>query len=282
MQKIYETIPSSYNVIRDDLLNAQEIRFKGQRSFWRKWDWINALCFKIDALLPFFYAAKCAKRAQKLLQEDFAVCSFLQLKACLKAGVDVEVQGLQFLKTTHTKPVVFVSNHMSMIETIVLPIFCLSYNNVVFVVKNALLNYPGMGVVLRYMPAIGVTRTQARDDLKTIIEQGTSRLNEGRSVVIFPQSTRCTTFDIPNFNTIGIKLAKNAHVDVIAIALKTDFLGVGKVIKDFGCVDPKKTIKIAFSPRIAVEGNGKITHEKVVDFIREKSKTFGVKIIEND
>ena len=77
------------------------------------------------------------------------------------------------------------------------------------------------------------------------------------------------------FNTLGIKLAARAGVPVVPVAIKTDFQGNGKFIKDMGPIDPQKTLYFKFGGPLAVEGNGRRAHQRVVEFIAENLKAWG-------
>ncbi len=100
------------------------------------------------------------------------------------------------------------------------------------------------------------------------MEGGMERLKAGRSIIIFPQTTRTHQFDPEQFNTIGVKLAKKAGVPVIPIALKTDAWGNGRFIKDFGKINPARKVYFAFGAPMPVAGRGTEEHEAVIRFIR--------------
>jgi len=89
-------------------------------------------------------------------------------------------------------------------------------------------------------------------------------------MLIFPQTTRELRFDPKKFNTLGIKLAKRAKVPVIPVAVKTDAWGMGRLLKDFGRIDPSKPVKVSFGEPVHINSNGKTEHRSTVDFIRTK------------
>jgi peptide chain release factor 2 len=60
-----------------------------------------------------------------------------------------------------------------------------------------------------------VTRRHPREDLKQVLTEGAEHLAQGRSVLVFPQATRSTSFDPSTFNTLAVKLAARASVDVV-------------------------------------------------------------------
>ena len=93
--------------------------------------------------------------------------------------------------------------------------------------------------------------------------------------MVFPQATRQVRFDPGAFNTLATKLAARAGVPVVPIALKTDFVGVGRLIKEFGRVDRQKPIHIRFGPPLPVTGTGRETQAQVVDFISASLREWG-------
>lgn len=165
---------------------------------------------------------------------------------------------------------VFVSNHMSVLETFVLPCLIQPYRPVTFVVKESLIDYPLFKWVMRSRNPIVVGRDNPRQDLKTVLLEGQKRLKNNISVVIFPQTTRSDTFDPNAFNTLGVKLALRGKVPVVPVALKTDAWGLGGKYKDFGEVDPSKPVHICFAEPMQVKGSGKDEHKMIIDFISDK------------
>ena len=120
---------------------------------------------------------------------------------------------------------------------------------------------------MRSLKAIPVGRDNPREDLKAVLGGGKEILQEGRSIILFPQSTRSETFNPDSFNSIGIKLAKKAGVKVIPFALKTDFLGNGKLFRDLGPVRPERKIHFEFAEPITIQGNGKEEQQQIIDFV---------------
>ena len=123
---------------------------------------------------------------------------------------------------------------------------------------------------MRSLGAIPVGRENPRDDLRAVLGDGKKVLESGRSIIIFPQSTRSETFDAAKFNSIGIKLAKSAGVRVLPFALKTDFLGNGKYLRDMGPVRPKRGVYFEFAPARVVEGNGQALQQEIIGFIQSR------------
>ncbi len=200
---------------------------------------------------------------------DWASSSFEIVWALENIGIRIEITGMQSLRK-NTGPVVFIGNHMSTLETLVLPGIIQPVKPVTFVVKQSLLTTPFFGPIMRSRDPVVVGRTNPREDLRTVLEDGTKKLSEGKSIVIFPQSTRSVDFNPSEFNSLGIKLALKAGVPVVPVALKTDAWGIGRFIKDFGTVDRTKKVHFAFGEPLRVSGRGADEHQMVIGFIREK------------
>ncbi len=195
------------------------------------------------------------------------------LKALESVGVNVDIENLSSIRNLKS-PCVFVCNHMSALETFILPCIIQPYRNVTFVIKKSLIDYPVFKHVMISRDPIVVGRVNPRDDFKKVMKGGKKRLDHNISVIIFPQTTRSNSLDEKKFNTIGIKLAKYANVPVIPVALQADAWGVGRIIKDAGKIDPQKPVKFSFGKPVFVSGNGKEEHRITYDFIRNKLRSW--------
>jgi 1-acyl-sn-glycerol-3-phosphate acyltransferase len=192
-------------------------------------------------------------------------------------GVRISVSNLDVLRELD-RPVVFVANHMSTLETMVLPCLIQPFKDTTFITKESLLRFPVFGPVLQARQPVVVGRQDPREDLRAVLEGGKERLAGGRSIIVFPQTTRSQVFDPARFNTIGIKLASRASVPVIPIALQTDAWGPGSRIKDFGPIDPDRPVRFAFGEPLTVRGNGREEHEQVIRFIQGKLEEWKTEI----
>lgn len=184
-----------------------------------------------------------------------------------------DIRGLENI-TKVDGPVVFVSNHMSTLETFIFPCLVRPHKPVTFVVKEKLIKGNLFGSVMRSRDPITVTRKDPRADLDAVINGGKERLAKGTSIIIFPQSTKTARwryFEPKLFNSLGVKLAKMAGVPVIPIAIKTNFWGDSPIFRGFGKVDRKATIHMEFGEPMTIEGRGKAEHQRCVDFIKERT-----------
>ena len=233
-----------------------------------------------------FYWRMCAtlKKASNLAQRgeygsNEWVQSSLDIREAMeKCGAKVTIEGLEHVKNM-ASPCVFVANHMSTLETFMLPGIIRSFIPVTFVVKESLLRYPIFHHVMRSRDPIVVHRKDPRADFSAVMEGGLERLRKGISIVVFPQSTRNLHLDKHQFNSLGVKLARKANVPVIPVALRTDAWGMGGLfglLKDHGAIHPQIPVRFRFGEPITIEGTGKAQHEAVYNFIAAALTEWGL------
>ena len=184
-----------------------------------------------------------------------------------KSGGRFNISGMDNITSTE-EPVLFIANHMSTLETMILPCIISPLRKVTFVVKESLVKHPLFGDVMRSRDPIIVGRTDPRKDLEAVMDGGMELLSKGISIIIFPQSTRNVVFKPEEFNSLGVKLAKKAGVMVVPVALLTDFWGNGKVIREMGPLDSSKTIYFRFGEPFEVKGTGRDENQKIISFIQ--------------
>jgi 1-acyl-sn-glycerol-3-phosphate acyltransferase len=213
-------------------------------------------------------AARLAKRGE-YHADDWINSSLVCVDLLESVGGRFIIENLDVVKNI-ASPCVFVGNHMSVLETFILPCLIRPHRQVTFVIKDSLVAYPAFKHVMVSREPIVVGRVDPRHDLKTVFKEGQDRLDRGKSVIIFPQTTRSIEFDPNKFNSLGTKLAKRAGVPVIPIALKTDAWAMGTWFKDIGRIRPDKIARFSFGEALTVNGSGKDEHQMVVDYISSK------------
>ncbi len=229
---------------------------------------LPSITFYASVLRIVMRASRKAKRGQYDTVE-WCKSSLATLNALERAGIRIEIDGIDNFRTLNG-PCVFIGNHMSTLETFVLPTIIAPIKESTFVVKQSLVEYPVFKYVMRSRNPVTVGRSNPRDDLRAVLEGGSERLKAGISIIIFPQTTRTPVFLKEQFNTIGIKLAKRAVVPVVPVALKTDAWGNGRLLKDFGKIDRSKTVHFAFGKPLSIRDRGNEEHEQIIGFIEGK------------
>jgi 1-acyl-sn-glycerol-3-phosphate acyltransferase len=184
------------------------------------------------------------------------------------------IEGMNRVRGTEG-PLVFISNHMSTLETLALPGLIAPIKPATFVVKEKLIHGFFWGPIMRSRNPVVVTRTDPRADLETVLREGCKRLEAGISVIIFPQGTRTELFDRTRFNSLGVKLAAKAGVGILPVAVKTDYWGSGGLFRGFGPVHRDRPVRIEFGESLPVSGRGKDAHEHCLDFIESRLRAWG-------
>ena len=159
-------------------------------------------------------------------------------------GVKVEIVGLEHINKN--RPVVLVANHQSEWETYVLQVLMAPVSTVL---KKELLSVPFFGWGLRMVQPIAIDRSQRTNALKQIISQGKERLDDGRSVLIFPEGTRIAPNEEQAFNKGAAMLATSAGVPILPVVHNAGYTWPGKRWRKF-----PGSIRVVIGPIIESEG----------------------------
>ncbi len=223
--------------------------------------------------LKMLLRASAVARRGRYDEQHWVADSINVLRELENVGVEFEITGFRHFENLEP-PCLFIGNHMSSLESTVLPGLIQPYRRVTFVVKSTLPKYPIFGHVIRARDPILVDRSNPRKDLKVMLEEGLARLNQGISIVIFPQATRMRHFDPAHFNKIGVKLAARAKVPIIPIALQTDAWETGIFDTDLGRIIPSRRVRIAFGAPLWVQSRGHREHQSICEFIGQNLRAW--------
>jgi 1-acyl-sn-glycerol-3-phosphate acyltransferase len=224
--------------------------------------------------LQYFEVVLAARRqAVRGLYDDaaWAESSLAVLRTVERNRGRFDITGMDNLRrSAGSGPFVFIANHMSTLETQILPVLIVPLLPVTFVVKEGLVASGAFGPIMRSRDPVVVKRRNPREDLEEVLRAGGERLRRGVSLVVFPQSTRSPVFRPELFNSLGVKLAAAAGVPAFPIAIKTDFWGEEGLFRGFGPVRPERTIHIEFGKPLEISGRGKEQHQAILEFIQSR------------
>ena len=161
----------------------------------------------------------------------------------IACGVNYRVIGTENIPDG---PVVVLSKHESQWETIFLQQLM---KPVVTVLKKELLSIPLFGWALKLMQPIAIDRRSPRKALQQILHEGTDRLEQGCSVLIFPEGTRTQPGETGHFARSGASLAIKAGVPVLPVAHNAAVYWPAKTL-----LRHPGTITVVIGPAIATEG----------------------------
>ena len=241
--------------------------------------WLTTLRFTWGVTRVFPYCAV-MEPLGRLTTASWAKQCFSSVTTAEHLGMNVVVEGFKDI-IAFKEPVVYLCNHMSMTETILLPPTLLSIGPFSYVAKASLAHLPFLEKAADHMRMVPISRTSPREDLISILKTGTERLHGGESFLIFPQGTRCEVFSRGKYSSIGAKLAERAGCAVVPLVVDTRCQptrkkGVlSKPFKDFGPVDTAYDIRVACGPVIPC-AKSKEMHAAAFDWMAAKLEEWGL------
>ena len=215
-----------------------------------------------------------------LTTEKWARVCFSAVTTAEKLGLSVMIEGFD-ARMKHEGPVVYLCNHMSTTETILLMPVLLAFGPFSYVAKASLAHLPFLTKAAEHMRMVPIGRKSPREDLMAVLSTGTERINGGDSFLIFPQGTRQTVFSRKVYSSIGAKLAEKAGCPVVPIVVDTRCQLTRekglfrRVFKDFGTFDPTRDIRVACGPVIP-NAKSRVMHEAAFDWMASKLEEWGL------
>ena len=216
----------------------------------------------------------------KLTTDVWADYCFSAVTVPESLGMNVVIDGFR-PRQAFDGPVMYLCNHMSMTETILLPPVLLAFGPLSYVAKASLAHLPFLEKAADHMRMVPISRTSPREDLMNILKVGTERIRGGDSFLIYPQGTRCEVFSRQRYSSIGAKLAERAGCPIVPIVVDTRCQPTRKagffkkVLKDYGPVDTSLDIRVSAGPVIPC-GKSKEMHEAAFDWMAGKLESWGL------
>ena len=114
-----------------------------------------------------------------------------------------------------------------------------------FIAKNEFSKVPLLGKWINVIRGLFIKRGDVRESLK-IINQGVDLINQGFSLVIFPEGTRSQKHEMADFKPGSFKLASKAKAPVVPVVID----GTYKVFEQKKRVSKGETVRITILPAI--------------------------------
>ena len=184
----------------------------------------------ISAVILVAYPFVSAKILSKIA--SFWISFILKLLRFL-CSLDWEVKGLSNIPNS---PVIVISNHQGQWESLYLQTLIHPISSII---KQELLWIPFFGWALAFMRPIPINRKNKFQSLRKVIDEANKRLNDGSSVLIFPEGTRIKPENgIAEFsNSCGLLSVKN-NIPILPICHNSGkFWENKKFIKKSGLIN---------------------------------------------
>jgi 1-acyl-sn-glycerol-3-phosphate acyltransferase len=129
-------------------------------------------------------------------------------------GVRVKVTGLD--KFDHHKPYLIICNHESLLDAFICP----GYIPMFFVVLELAdhFNWPVWGYMTKKWGNIPVAKGNLQEAIKSL-DKARARLENGTSILIFPEGERTVTGEMKRFRKGAFHLAMSARADILPLAM---------------------------------------------------------------
>jgi 1-acyl-sn-glycerol-3-phosphate acyltransferase len=175
-------------------------------------------------------------------------------------GARVKVRGQE--NVDRYEPRIYLSNHQSYFD-----IFTLLAHlpaDFKFILKQELMRIPLFGFAMKRARYIAIDREEPRKAVKSINEAA-SKINEGASMLVFPEGTRSEDGKLQPFKTGGFRLALKAGCDVVPVAITNS----RNIVPKGSLKINKGTIAMNIGKPISVKGYAKKDIDKLMAQVRE-------------
>lgn len=147
-------------------------------------------------------------------------------------GIKYELRGRENIP--QGRAAVVMCKHQSAWETLALQEI---FPAILFVWKKELKLIPFFGWALAVTPSISIDRSAGKEAMKSLVDQGTLRLQQGYSIAIFPEGTRAAPGTQRRYKLGGAYLSVEAGAPVVPVALNSgEFWGKNAFLKEPGLV----------------------------------------------
>ncbi|GAA6117990.1 lysophospholipid acyltransferase family protein [Acidovorax sp. FG27] len=132
-------------------------------------------------------------------------------------GIRTRVAGMEHLPTDPAQGVVLLVKHQSTYETFLMP--AIMPRPLAYVFKRELLRIPFFGWSIGSLDMIHIDRGQRAEAFGKVLAQGRRLLAQGTWVIMFPEGTRAARGERGQYKSGGARLAIEAGVPVVPIAV---------------------------------------------------------------
>lgn len=158
------------------------------------------------AILVYYQWTKKPEQVRGLLR-FWSGCFIYGAKYIL--GINFRIEGQENIPA---EPVIFMGNHQTYWESVAMTEF---FPNINVVTKRSAMAIPVFGWGLKYAPMIPVDRETPGKNIRRILKDGKISIQEGRSILMFPEGSRVPIGEIRPFVRGFEMLYKYCNTNVV-------------------------------------------------------------------
>ncbi|SDN74418.1 lysophospholipid acyltransferase family protein [Alkalicoccus daliensis] len=165
------------------------------------------------------------------------------------AGARLEIRGLEYLP--QKEPVLFVSNHQGNFD---IPILLSSAGRKIgFLSKIEVKKIPLISPWMEVMGCVFIDRADRRKAVQAI-RTAANKLEDGNSMVVFPEGTRSKSAEVNDFKIGSLKLATLSKVAIVPVSISGSY----KLMEANNGIMKPADVKIIYGKPIRIHQEGKV------------------------
>ena len=161
-------------------------------------------------------------------------------------GISYQIKGQANLPPLD-QPCILLVKHQSTYETFLMPV--IMPKDLAYVFKRELLYVPFFGWAIGQLDMVHIDRQQKSQSFQKVVQQGKALLRKGIWVIMFPEGTRIARGQAGHYKSGGARLAIEAGVPVIPIAVNSAVCWPRKAF-----VKHPGMVTVSIGPAIASDG----------------------------
>jgi 1-acyl-sn-glycerol-3-phosphate acyltransferase len=192
-------------------------------------------CLSMNIILPFILILPVSRKAKKLIMHYFMM-GFCRLEVYAMFNIKKRIVNID--NANFKKPSLIIANHQSHIDLLLL---LMLHPKIIVVTNNWVWNNPIYSLVIRYLDFY-----PANNGYENLIERLRRKIDEGYSVLVFPEGSRSDDMKIKRFHKGAFLIAEQLNLEVLPIVIH----GVGDCMTKGENFLKNGAITIKIFPRI--------------------------------
>ena len=160
--------------------------------------------------------------------------------------INYEIEGEENIP--EAGPVMVYANHQSLLDIVAMFYLFGRHFQVGFIAKEEWRKVDALRTGIEASRSVFLVRNNPREALKAVAEAG-ELLNNGYSLIIFPEGTRSRGHEMGEFKTASFKFAEKGKVPILPISID----GTYRIFEEHNNVKYGQTVKLVIHPLVHTE-----------------------------